>query len=59
LTEDERTTINYHIEATNRMLEELPWPKHLSNVAEYAGGHYEHMDGTGYPKGLTREQMSV
>ncbi len=41
------------------MLESLPWPKHLKNVAEYAGGHHERMDGKGYPRGLTREQMSV
>ena len=59
LTEAERGVINYHIEATVRMLEALPWPKHLKNVPEYAGGHHERMDGTGYPKGLTREQMSV
>ena len=41
------------------MLESLPWPKHLKNVPEYAGGHHERMDGKGYPRGLTREQMSV
>ena len=41
------------------MLEKLPWPKHLKNVPEYAGGHHERMDGKGYPKGLTRDQMSV
>ena len=41
------------------MLEQLPWPKHLRNVPEYAGGHHERMDGKGYPKGLTRDQMSV
>ena len=41
------------------MLEALPWPKHLLNVPEYAGGHHERMDGKGYPKGLTRDQMSV
>ena len=41
------------------MLEALPWPKHLKNVPEYAGGHHERMDGRGYPLGLTREQMSV
>jgi len=59
LTQKERETINYHIVATNKMLEQLPWPKHLRNVPEYAGGHHERMDGKGYPKGLTREQMSV
>jgi HD-GYP domain-containing protein (c-di-GMP phosphodiesterase class II) len=59
LTEDERKVINHHIVATIKMLEALPWPKHLTNVPEYAGGHHERMDGKGYPKGLTREQMSV
>jgi HD-GYP domain-containing protein (c-di-GMP phosphodiesterase class II) len=55
----EREIINHHIVATINMLEALPWPKHLKNVPEYAGGHHERMDGKGYPKGLVREQMSV
>ena len=59
LTDEERKIINHHIVATIKMLEALPWPKHLTNVPEYAGGHHERMDGKGYPKGLTREQMSV
>jgi hypothetical protein len=59
LTEDERKIINHHIVATIRMLEALPWPRHLANVPEYAGGHHERMDGKGYPRGLKREQMSV
>jgi HD-GYP domain-containing protein (c-di-GMP phosphodiesterase class II) len=59
LTAEERQVINHHIVATNRMLEALPWPKHLKNVPEYAGGHHERMDGKGYPKGLTGAQMSV
>jgi len=59
LTHEERETINHHIVATIKMLEALPWPKHLRNVPEYAGGHHERMDGKGYPRGLKREQMSV
>jgi HD-GYP domain-containing protein (c-di-GMP phosphodiesterase class II) len=59
LTAGERDIINHHIVATIKMLEELPWPRHLTRVPEYAGGHHERMDGKGYPKGLTREQMSV
>jgi len=59
LTQKEREIINYHIVATIKMLEQLPWPKHLTKVPEYAGGHHERMDGKGYPKGLTREQMSL
>lgn len=58
LTGAEREIINHHIVATIRMLEQLPWPKHLKNVPEYAGGHHERMDGKGYPKGLKREEMS-
>jgi hypothetical protein len=49
----ERQIINHHIEVTIQMLEALPWPKHLKNVPEYAGGHHERMDGKGYPRGLT------
>ena len=59
LTAGEREIINYHIVATIKMLEQLPWPRHLKNVPEYAGGHHERMDGKGYPKGLVRDQMSV
>ena len=59
LTPEEREVINHHIVATINMLEALPFPKHLTNVPEYAGGHHERMDGKGYPKGLTRDQMSV
>jgi len=59
LNPEDREIINYHIIATINMLEALPFPKHLKNVAEIAGGHHERMDGKGYPKGLTRDQMSV
>jgi len=59
LSAEERDIINYHIVSTIHMLEALPWPSHLRNVPEYAGGHHERMDGKGYPKGLTRDQMSI
>ncbi len=58
LTLAERSIVNHHIVATIRMLESLPWPKHLRNVPEYAGGHHERMDGKGYPRGLVRAQLS-
>ena len=59
LTKAEREIINYHINLTIQLLEALPWPNHLKRVPEYAGGHHERMDGKGYPKGLTRDQMSI
>jgi len=59
LTSEERSIINNHINVTISMLEAIKFPKHLQNVVEYAGGHHERMDGKGYPKGLSREQMSI
>jgi HD-GYP domain-containing protein (c-di-GMP phosphodiesterase class II) len=59
LNQSDRAIINQHIGATIKMLEALPWPEHLKNVPEYAGGHHERMDGKGYPRGLTGDQMSV
>lgn len=59
LTPEERTIINQHIDVTIDMLESLPFPSYLKRVPEYAGGHHEKMDGTGFPKGLTRDQMSI
>ena len=59
LNDEEREIINNHIVATIKMLESLPFPRNLQNVPEYAGGHHEKMDGTGYPRGLRRDEMSV
>ncbi len=59
LTNEERFIINGHMVQTIRMLSHLPFPPHLANVAEIAGGHHEKMDGTGYPKRLKREEMSL
>jgi hypothetical protein len=59
LTREERYIINHHMVQTILMLSHLPFPAHLNNVAEIAGGHHEKMDGTGYPKQLKREEMSL
>ncbi len=59
LTEEERFKINDHIVQTIVMLEQLPFPKQLKRVPEYAGGHHEKMNGTGYPKRLNKDEMSV
>lgn len=59
LTAQEREIINHHIVVTIKLLEALPWPRHLKNVTELAGAHHERMDGTGYPRGLMRDQLSI
>lgn len=59
LTEEERYKINEHIIQTIVMLSQLPFPKHLRQVPELAGGHHEKMDGSGYPRRLHGEEMST
>ena len=59
LTEEDRFHISNHIIQTILMLRALPFPKNLARVPEIAGGHHEKMDGTGYPKCLTRDELSI
>ena len=59
LTNEERFKINEHIIMTIRMLEQLPLPDHLKRVPEYAGTHHETLIGTGYPRKLTKDELSL
>ncbi|MEG3619627.1 HD domain-containing phosphohydrolase [Magnetovibrio sp. PR-2] len=59
LTIEERFKITEHIMQTIAMLERLPFPKHLARVPEYAGTHHETLGGTGYPRKLTKDELSV
>ncbi len=59
LDDEERFKINDHIVQTIIMLNKLPYPGHLKDVPEIAGGHHETMDGKGYPRRLTGDQMSL
>jgi HD-GYP domain-containing protein (c-di-GMP phosphodiesterase class II) len=59
LTNEERLIINGHMVQTLNMLEALPFPRNLRRVPEYAAGHHEKMDGTGYPRGIFAGDMSI
>jgi HD-GYP domain-containing protein (c-di-GMP phosphodiesterase class II) len=59
LTEEDRFKINEHIMQTIAMLERLPFPRNMRRVPEYAGTHHETLIGTGYPRKLSREDLSV
>lgn len=59
LSEEDRFKIQEHIIQTINMLNRLEFPEYLAKVPEYAGAHHETMIGTGYPKGLTKEDMSI
>jgi HD-GYP domain-containing protein (c-di-GMP phosphodiesterase class II) len=59
LSNQERDIINNHVTMTLKMLKALPYPKNLRNVPELAGSHHEKLDGSGYPRHLTKHQMSI
>lgn len=59
LTEEERFKINEHVMQTIAMLEQLPLPKNMRRLPEYAGTHHETMNGSGYPRKLAPEDLSI
>ncbi|NOR23911.1 MAG: HD domain-containing protein, partial [Desulforhopalus sp.] len=59
LSPEDRFKINEHIIQTIIMLERLPFPENMKNVVEIAGAHHETMIGTGYPRGLKKEEMTI
>ncbi|SEI71446.1 Cache domain-containing protein [Allopseudospirillum japonicum] len=59
LSEEDRFIIKGHMVATIKMLEKIPFTENLKRVPEYAGSHHETLVGTGYPRQLTREQLSI
>lgn len=59
LNEEERFKINEHIVQTIIMLESLPFPRHLRRVPAIAGNHHEKMDGSGYPRRLGKDDLSI
>ena len=59
LTKEERYKINEHVIMSIRMLKNIPFPKSLEKVPEYAGAHHETLIGTGYPKKLFKEELSI
>jgi len=59
LTEAERKEIQSHVLHTRLFLQKIPWTDELSNIPAIAGAHHEKLDGSGYPFGLTEEQIPV
>ncbi|OOZ38306.1 phosphohydrolase [Solemya pervernicosa gill symbiont] len=59
LTPEERDVINKHVSLTISMLESIPFPKHLEQVPLYAGAHHEKINGSGYPRGLSGDQLPI
>ena len=56
---EERFKIQEHVMMTIKMLSALPFPPQYANIPEYAGTHHETMIGTGYPRQLNKNDLSI
>jgi len=59
LTEEERFKINEHVMQSLIMLKQLPLPKGMKNIPDYAATHHETLVGTGYPCKLSEAELTV
>lgn len=59
LTTEDRYKINEHIIGTIKMLDQLPFPPELANVPKYASTHHETLIGTGYPRKLCADDLTI
>ncbi len=58
LSDFERDRMQQHVTQSFLFLREIPWQTTpWPNVAELAYGHHEHLDGTGYPRRLSGDQI--
>lgn len=59
LTNEERRDIEQHVTHTFEFLSKIPWMRSLKYVPEIAWCHHERIDGSGYPRGLTKEKIPI
>lgn len=59
LTKEERAMIESHALFTYEILSGIKWTRELKNVPIISASHHEKINGEGYPKGLTAEEMPV
>ena len=55
LTDDEYTTMKNHAAATYYILNQI---KEIPDIREWAANHHEKLNGTGYSRGLTDQELS-
>jgi putative nucleotidyltransferase with HDIG domain len=57
LTPQEYEYVKFHADKTKEILEKINFEGPLKEVPEIAGSHHERFDGSGYPRGLTGEEI--
>jgi HD-GYP domain-containing protein (c-di-GMP phosphodiesterase class II) len=59
LDDDERKEIESHVTHTFRFLEQIPWTRELRGIPAIAYGHHEKLNGAGYPRAITAEEIPI
>ncbi len=59
LTPSEYTEIQSHVAHTLSILDKIPFTRDLANIPKYAAAHHEYLDGSGYPRGLKGDEISI
>lgn len=59
LTVEEIEIIRDHARVSYEILTQLPFSRHLSEVPEIAASHHEKLNGKGYPRGLSAEDLGL
>ena len=59
LDEQERAGVQAHVDQTNRFVSQIPWTRDLEHIADYAYGHHERLNGSGYPRGLRGDEIPL
>ncbi len=59
LTAQERSIMEGHVEATEKILEKVHFNSYFKNSPIYAAQHHEFLNGKGYPRHLTGEDLPL
>jgi len=59
LSQDEYEIIKGHAQLTKNILKKIHFQKEFKNIVAIAATHHERLDGSGYPEGLTGEQIPL
>ena len=59
LSPKERKAIQAHVSFTYQFLNKIPWTDELSNIPDIAHAHHEKIDGSGYPRGIAKDEIPL
>jgi HD-GYP domain-containing protein (c-di-GMP phosphodiesterase class II) len=59
LDPQERLEMESHVTHSFHFLTKIPWTPIMKGIPEIAYGHHEKLDGSGYPRGLTGDQIPL